>query len=232
MQPIRARSAPAGDEAVDFLAMAAHELRGPVTVIVGLADTLHNLWGTDQFDEVGEEMLGTLARGGRRLLHLVNDLLTSAYLEHGAVAIELDAVPVLPILQWAVSSTSRGDRDLTIDCDPSVHAKVDADRLEQIVTNLVTNALRHGEGPVEVRAAEHPLVMTVRIEVRDHGKGVAVEDVPYLFERFSRLSHHDESSSGLGLAIARDLARAMGGDLTYERADPGSRFVLTLPAPS
>jgi signal transduction histidine kinase len=90
--------------------------------------------------------------------------------------------------------------------------------------------VEHGEPPIEVTAAPAGRGERVAVVVRDHGVGVEPDAALLLFERFSPLARRTPDSTGLGLSIARDLARAMGGDLTYERADPGSAFVVELPA--
>jgi signal transduction histidine kinase len=113
---------------------------------------------------------------------------------------------------------------VVIDIDPDLVIRADPDRLEQILINLTTNALAHGSPPVVIRAqATGDLV---RIEVRDHGDGVPENRRADLFARFGTTG---TGSVGLGLWIARELARAHGGEVGYQPADPGARFIVTLP---
>jgi signal transduction histidine kinase len=149
-------------------------------------------------------------------------------LAHGTLPLKTSAVPLRPILGWAVDAAGATNGDVVVDCDPLLHATVDPDRLEQIVTNLVVNALAHGSAPVRVTAAAARRASRAEVVIRDHGAGVAPSDVPHLFERFSRLAVRRSESTGLGLSISRGLARAMGGDLAYTAAQPGSCFTLTL----
>jgi signal transduction histidine kinase len=109
-------------------------------------------------------------------------------------------------------------------------AVVDRNVLDRVVTNLVTNAFRYGVPPVKVYAERTD--RHFRLTVEDVGRGVSPEFVPDLFERFTRSSREraDAVGTGLGLAIARSYARAHGGDLVYEDAEPhGARFRLVLP---
>jgi signal transduction histidine kinase len=139
------------------------------------------------------------------------------------------SLPVRPILDWAVESTGAAPGDVSIECDALLHGYVDPDRLEQIITNLVSNAVEHGATPFAISA--RPLLYSegVTIVVSDQGKGVGAEDAERLFDRFGALASRTSSSTGLGLSISRDLARAMGGELIYRRLTAGSSFVLTLP---
>jgi two-component system sensor histidine kinase MtrB len=113
---------------------------------------------------------------------------------------------------------------------PELEATVDPIALDRMVSNLIANALRHGEPPVTVTAAQHDTHL--RLAVEDQGQGVRPEFVPRLFDRFTRSteSRGRTDGSGLGLAIAQAYARAHGGDIVYEPAVPhGARFELVLP---
>jgi signal transduction histidine kinase len=99
--------------------------------------------------------------------------------------------------------------------------------VEQMLVNLVTNALRHGEPPVVIAARTEGNV--VRISVRDHGAGVPVEDQPFLFERLRPVERHPDSV-GLGLWIVKLLAEAHGGSVSYQTLDAGAEFTIELPA--
>ena len=110
---------------------------------------------------------------------------------------------------------------------PGVRAVVDRARVAQIVENLVANAVRHGAPPVEVVVEDRGAL--VALIVSDAGAGIPEQRRPELFQRFSALAAGG-GGHGLGLYIVRELARAHGGDVTYEAGAPGSRFVVTLPA--
>ena len=213
----------------DFVAMAAHELRGPATVMAGAADTMLRLIDPASIEPDVRELLSMIARNGRHMRKLTIDLLSSAYLERGALPLAIDRLPILPIIGWAVEAATPVDGpDVRIECDPHIIADFDPDRLEQIVTNLVSNAMAHGSPPFVVTVRSTTRGVTVA--VRDFGSGVPAADVDRLFDRFTPLAARTITSSGLGLSISRGLARAMGGDLTYRRVSPGSLFVVDLPS--
>ncbi len=119
--------------------------------------------------------------------------------------------------------------DVVAEIAPELELVTDPDMLERVLSNLLVNALRYGGPPVRVRLEPGPPPQLV---VEDAGAGVDPALVPTLFERFSRGSR-DRRGAGLGLAIARSYAQALGGSLDYERAEPhGARFALTLPEPA
>jgi signal transduction histidine kinase len=124
-----------------------------------------------------------------------------------------------------VSATAPDPHAVEIDVPRDTLAVVDRNVLDRVVTNLVTNAFRYGVPPVKVYAERTD--RHFRLTVEDVGRGVSPEFVPDLFERFAR---GGAVGTGLGLAIARSYARAHGGDLVYEDAEPhGARFRLVLP---
>src|SRR5687768_6615043 len=149
----RPRTGPASpNDAEPFLAVAVHELRAPATVMVGSAETLIQLLDGVAVPTRAHEVIAMLARNGRYLGRLIDDLLSSAFLDHGSLPLNASRVPLRPILGWAADAAGAVDGEVTIECDPLLHATVDADRFEQIVTNLVANAIAHGAAPVTVTA--------------------------------------------------------------------------------
>ena len=225
-----ARVAVAAESEV-FLAQAVHELRSPVTVLCGLAETLGALIEPGQVSPRAALAIEGIARTGRNLRLLVNDLLQSAYLEHGDLPLEPAVLPILPLLQWAVTDAGVGGDDVEIACDPLLHGRFDPDRFQQVVRNLVGNAAQHGAMPIVVAAHASSRGDEVIVSVTDVGLGVTPEDAAHLFDRFGVLAGASTTSTGLGLSIARRLARAMGGDLVYLHTDEGTRFTLTVPGP-
>ncbi|HYF73337.1 MAG TPA: HAMP domain-containing sensor histidine kinase, partial [Nocardioides sp.] len=116
--------------------------------------------------------------------------------------------------------------DVVVDVEPGLEVLVDAQRVEQVLYNLVNNALRHGRAPVVISA--RMLAGTVEIAVEDQGDGVPDGDVQFLFDRFSS-ADHSPHSVGLGLWIVRTLVAAHGGEVRYEAPRGGARFVVSLP---
>ncbi len=213
----------------NFIALAAHELRTPMTTIHGFVTTLHHLG--DRLDErQREEVRGALLQQTQRMAALVEQLLDLSRLDADAIEIAPERVDVREQVQQIVTTAVANPDAVEIDVADDTVAIVDRNALERILTNLVTNAFRYGQPPVRVHAERTD--RHLRLSVEDSGGGVSPEFVPDLFERFTRSEGSRASAvgTGLGLAIARSYARAHGGDLLYEDADPhGARFKLVLP---
>lgn len=214
----------------NFIALASHELRTPAAIIHGLASTLH-LRG----DQLGDDQLGTLRRTlyeqTDRMRRLVDQLLDLSRLEANGIRIDPQPLAVLSRLEELVAALA-GDRsqEVTLRVGADLEALVDPNAFDRIVSNLIVNATRYGEPPIEISAEQRD--RHFRLSVADHGRGVPPEFVPQLFERFTRsgASRGRSEGAGLGLAIAKSYAQAHGGDLFYEQVHPhGARFQLVLP---
>jgi signal transduction histidine kinase len=219
-----------------FVSTVAHELRTPLTGLSGYLDLILDGHVTDaeverEFLERGQTIVASMAA-------LVDDLLELSRLESGTLALEQGPFSVADALN-AVSAgllpiaLDRGVR-LQVTAPPRLRAATgDRRRVEQIVTNLAANAIKFaGDRPVElVGRFDGPVAV---IAVRDHGPGIAENDRERIFERFYRMADHEPiTGTGLGLPIARDLARAMGGELDAASIlGTGSSFVLVLPGPA
>jgi signal transduction histidine kinase len=214
----------------NFIALAAHELRTPVTSINGVIQTLH-VRG-ELLDEEQRVLLRDMLRDqGRRLGTLVEQLLDLSRLDADAISIDPEVLPVRERVEELVRSTA-GERleDVKVEVPADLEASIDPSAFDRILSNLVANALRYGEPPVIVRAEQRD--RHFRLAVEDRGPGVPAEFVPDLFERFTRSARAQERGlgTGLGLAIARSYANAHSGELVYEPASPtGARFELVIP---
>lgn len=219
----------ANEVKTNFIALAAHELRTPMTTIHGFVTTLHHL--ADRLDDEQREQVRTaLIQQTQRMAQLVEQLLDLSRLDADAIEINPGRVRVREQLEEIVAAIAPDPGAVEIDAAADTVALVDRDAIDRIVTNLVTNAFRYGSPPVVIRAAQTD--RHFRIVVEDNGTGVPAPFVPDLFERFTRSEHArgTASGTGLGLAIARSYARAHGGDLLYEDAVPhGARFQLVIP---
>ena len=209
-----------------FMATVSHEIRGPLTAVVGHIELLR----AGVPDEERGEVMATIARAAADLEYLIEDLLVSARAE--ADSLRVAAVPVR--LEAQVAQVLEGlDPSDTAGIDVTVEdcrAVGDPARVRQIIRNLVANALRYG-GPsiaVEVRGAGDLCHLTVA----DDGAGIAPEDRERVFEPFKQATNgrHVAASVGLGLPISRLLAERMGGSLAYRFEGDRSLFDLTLPA--
>jgi len=215
----------------NFVALAAHELRTPVTTVHGFVQTLNHL-GDRLAESQKDELRLALEQQTARMAALVEQLLDLSRLDAEAVEVKPQELDLRQRLEEVVA-VAAGSRlaDVRVEVvGPSV-AVVDPSILDHIVTNLVTNALRYGQAPVLVSAVVDG--GQVRISVEDAGPGVAHEIEETLFERFTRagVARDRVAGTGLGLAIAHAYARAHSGDLRYERGQPaGARFVVELPS--
>ncbi len=212
------------DEQAQFVAVTAHELRGPVGTMAMSAETLRRHWADLEAGE-RDEFLQAMASSANQLNRLLADLLTASRLQASALEIRSGAVPVWRHLEELASVHRKAHPQSVVHLEGDEGAIVHADpgRLTQAMENLLGNALRHGRPPVRVRVVSHPA--TVDIEVRDAGDGVPATMRQRLFDRFATSGHG--GGTGLGLHIVRELARAQGGDAAYRPAD--GAFVLTLP---
>jgi signal transduction histidine kinase len=215
----------------NFVALAAHELRTPMTTIHGFVTTLHHL--SDQLeDDQREQLRDALLQQTQRMASLIEQLLDLSRLDAEAIDIVPEPIHVRDHVREIVAAVAPDHGAVEVEIGDDTVAVADRSALDRIVSNLVTNALRYGTPPVIVRAERTD--RHFRLSVEDRGRGVDAEFVPDLFERFSRSegSRAGAVGTGLGLAIARSYARAHGGDLLYEDATPhGARFLLVLPAP-
>jgi signal transduction histidine kinase len=215
----------------NFVALAAHELRTPVTTIHGFVQTLNHV-GARLSEDQKVEIREALEQQTHRMAALVEQLLDLSRLDAEAVDVRPQLVELEPRLREVVAVAAAGrDEEIRIEVAENASARVDPQILDHVVTNLVTNALRYGRAPVRVTATADD--GRLRVAVEDSGPGVAREIEATLFDRFTRagVARDRVAGAGLGLAIARAYARAHSGDLRYERGDPsGARFVVDLPA--
>jgi nitrogen-specific signal transduction histidine kinase len=217
----------------NFVALAAHELRTPVTTVHGFVQTLNHL-GDRLEESQKDELRLALEQQTARMAALVEQLLDLSRLDAEAVEVKPQELDLRQRLRDVVA-VAAGSRlgDVRVEVIGPTVAVVDPSILDHIVTNLVTNALRYGQAPVLVNAVVDG--GQVRISVEDAGPGVASEIEETLFERFTRagVARDRVAGTGLGLAIAHAYARAHSGDLRYERGQPGgARFVVELPTSS
>jgi signal transduction histidine kinase len=214
----------------NFIALAAHELRTPVTSVHGVVQTLDRL-GDRLPPEAREELAAALRSQSERMRSLVDQLLDLSRLEAETVPINPVRIPVRAEVEVLVAASTQGRAaEVDVRIPETLETVIDRTVFDRVVSNLVTNALRHGAAPIVVRAAQSD--NHFRLVVEDSGSGVPPQFVEDLFERFSR---SDEArargqGSGLGLSIARSYARAHGGDLVHETVEPhGARFELVVP---
>ena len=222
----------------DFVTNVSHELRTPVSVIRANAETL--LLSALENEAETREFLEALLRQADRLARIVADLLELAQIEADQYQLHLEPVLIAPAVQRAleVVDQDRKAKGLSLDLAvaPDLSAQADANALDQIILNLLDNAVKYmlADGHLSIRGSVQP--GHVRIEVADNGPGIALHHRDRIFERFYRVDtgrSREQGGTGLGLAIVKHLALAMHGEVGMAAATPrGSIFWVTLPLPT
>lgn len=209
-------------------------LRGPLGRIVANADSI-NAGGDGPIDPHYADYAADIASAGRHLLGLVDDLVDLEAIERDDFVVEREEVDLSDVVRRAAGllSVRASDGKVTLDrsdLDRPLIAMAEFRRVLQIMVNLIGNAVRYSPRGATVWLRLHPEDGRAVVIVADQGKGIAPEDQARIFEKFERVDTSEAGGNGLGLYIARRLARAMGGDLTVDSAlGMGARFVLTLP---
>ncbi len=209
----------------EFVSMVSHELRTPLTGIAGFAGTLAESWMTLSSREV-DEFLSIMGHETEHLANLVEDILVIPRLEAGQLRLDPEELDVA-VEAHAVASVVFSESDYAVSIPSGVTVFADRTRLRQIMRNLLDNARKYGGDQILIEGEmSGPGLYTVAVS--DNGGGVPPHDRERIFEHFEQLSTGDariQQGVGLGLPIARKLARAMGGDLWYEDRFPvGARF--------
>ena len=219
----------------DLLGFAAHDLRSPLTGIVGFADMI----GEDA--EPGSDLadfVGVIRKDAQRMLSLIDDLLVTAAIDGQGVTLnaapaDLSALVREVVAAYRPRAEAKGQSLRLVGADAPAVAALDVERFREVVDNVVSNAVKYTPpgGAVEVAVRAGP---SHAVSVSDTGPGLTAEDQRKLFGRFQRLSARPtggESSTGLGLAIARDLVELHGGAIAVESGPGrGATFTITVPA--
>jgi signal transduction histidine kinase/PAS domain-containing protein len=212
-----------------FVASVSHELRTPLSAVLGFAEELRNRAGSFQPGEV-TEMLEVIADQSKDMADMVEDLLVAARAEIGTISVRPQTVYLRSQAEAALAAIDSMHTDRVQVTGGPGKAWADPTRTRQIIRNLLTNAIRYG-GDKVVAEASSSGDFTV-LSVRDNGPGLPQTEWERIFEPYQRA--HDvptqTGSIGLGLTVSRQLARLMGGNLTYRSAAEESIFELTLPA--
>jgi len=208
----------------EFVAMASHDLRTPLTSVKGFSRMMLDL-GERLTPEKQHGFLEAIFRGATQASVLVDDLLTLSQIQAGALPTNAQNVSVAAVVREAITTSGVAAEDAI---DAGLVVRADPHHLERILVNYLTNAMRYGVAPVVVTADLVDEI--VDIAVHDGGPGVPAEFIPRLFTRFARADTSRSDGTGLGLSIVRGLARANGGDSYYDATADGPRFGVRLPS--
>jgi len=218
----------------DFVATVTHELKTPLTSLLGYAQILRKR-ATELKPEQREEFFTIMAKQGERILRLIEELLQSSRLEAGAPKLRrepLDMKAIAGELEKELSSMSRShDLEFTVP-DKDLGLYGDATAIEHILTNLLENAIKYSKPDTTIRFSVEELGTEVHIKIADEGQGIEPEDLPFIFERFRQAQGNGKTrnSVGLGLYIVRSLVNAHGGRVWADsKLEQGTTFTVALP---
>jgi PAS domain S-box-containing protein len=222
-----------------FLTALSHELRTPLNAIGGYADLL--LLGVHgPIAGAQREAIDRILISQRHLLRLITDMLDLGRIEAGRLIFQPGPVPLGAVVETVrpMIEPQAAAKNIVLewqDADPAVVAMADRYRVEQILLNLVGNAIKYTEPGGRVTVRHRIVEDRATLEVRDNGPGIPADQTEEIFELFSQIGRslaNPHEGAGLGLPISRELARGMDGDLTVESKErEGSVFTLTLPRP-
>jgi two-component system, OmpR family, sensor kinase len=211
-----------------FLSDASHELRTPVTIARGQLELIP----FDQRESDNQRSVTVALEELDRMGRIVEELLLLARLDEGmpltCAPVEIELVLREALLRGMLIER----RTTTVEVDPGLFAMADEDRLLQVLTNLVTNAIQHTDRAATISLSARAEGGRVAIQVTNTGPGISPEDLPHVFERLYRGSRSKQEAStgaGLGLAIAASLTEAMGGNITVSSDTEGTTFRVLLP---
>ncbi len=222
----------------DFIANVSHELRTPIVMLQGYSEAIVDDIAESKEDK--NELAGIIYEESLRMNRLVNELLEIARMEAGHFELNINQVDIEPFIEKIHKKFSglAGDNQITLSLSKELEvpeASFDPDRIEQVFTNLIDNAIRHTDkkGKVEIHVKNN--VHEFHVDITDSGSGIPEEDIPFVFERFykadkSRTRNKEKKGTGLGLAIAKNIMEAHNGTITVKsKLNEGTTFTFRLP---
>ena len=216
----------------DFVSLVSHELRSPMAAVIGSARTLQQRWRELRPDQ-REAFLAVIGDETTRLSALVGDVLDTSRIESGTFGYTFSDVDLAEIVRDSAAAAEIGQDEVRLAQElPTAlpHVRGDAERLRQLMDNLISNAVKYSESGGEVNVHAQVDDGHVVVRVRDTGPGIAPEHQTQIFEKFGRASGSAKPGTGLGLFLARSFAEAHGGSLTVDsQPGEGATFTLRLP---
>jgi signal transduction histidine kinase len=217
----------------DFVSLVSHELRSPMASVIGSAKTLRQRW-RELAPEQRESFLALIDHETNRLAELVSDVLDTSRIESGTFSYTFSDIDVGEIVRESAAAAQSGQDEVHVRAEvrpPLPIVRGDRERLRQVITNLIDNAVKYSPAGGEVDIHAFTENGRITVEVRDSGPGIAREHQTLIFEKFGRVAgEHARPGTGLGLFIARSIAEAHGGTLEVASGEgAGSTFTLALP---
>ncbi len=220
----------------DFIANVSHELRTPMVMLQGYSEAI--LDDIASTDEEKKELVQIIYDESLRLGRLVNELLDLARMESGKVQLNLEEVRIHEFVEKIIRKFQGVSKEKNITLEAHFYNIIysyvfDLDRMEQVLTNLIDNAMRHTEAGGKVELGIEKLEKGLQLQVTDTGSGIPKEDLPFVFERFYKADKartRGISGTGLGLAIARNIVQTHGGEMKVSSEfGEGTTFTVFLP---
>ena len=217
----------------DFVSLVSHELRTPMASVIGSARTLQQRW-RELTPEQRESFLELIAGETNRLATLVADVLDTSRIEAGTFSFRFGDVDLGELVRDSVATAGLASDEVAVRSEvrePLPRVRGDAERLRQVLMNLIDNAIKYSPAGDEVEVRAYAEDGHVHVNVRDNGPGISHEDRRLIFEKFGRVtSGNTRPGTGLGLFIARSIAEAHGGTLdVHSVPEHGSTFTLSVP---
>lgn len=220
----------------DFIANVSHELRTPISMLQGYSEAIVD--DIASTDDEKKEIAQVIHDESLRMGRLVNDLLDLARMEAGHISLNLEDISITEFID-KINRKFQGlakDKKITLDADVSINKPdflLDPDRIEQVLTNLIDNAIRHTSEDGTVKIEVEELDNGLTISVQDSGSGIPQEDLPFVFERFYKADKartRGRAGTGLGLAIVKNIIEAHKGKIqVHSKIDEGTTFSFFLP---
>ncbi|MCM3315939.1 ATP-binding protein [Rummeliibacillus stabekisii] len=221
----------------DFIANVSHELRTPIAMLQGYSEAIID--DVVSSEEERNEMIRIIYDESQRMGRLVTDLLDLARMESGNITLYKEVVPITPVFERITQKFVQAAREKHITLtysssfDDVTLISLDEDRIEQVLTNLIDNAIRHTREKGIVQVVVDQQQDYARIQVKDNGAGIPKEDIEYVFERFYKADKartRGKGGTGLGLAITKNIIEAHKGRILVEsEVDVGTSFIFYLP---
>jgi two-component system, OmpR family, sensor histidine kinase ResE len=225
----------------DFVANVSHELKTPIAMLQGYSEAIVD--DIAESEEEKKELAGIILDESKRMGRLVNELLDLARLEAGHMKLHYSSLPIIPFAERIVRKFQgpAKDREIQLNLEFKKNLKslqeemdIDPDRIEQVLTNLIDNAIRHTSQGGFVNLTVEVSDQNVKFFVKDNGTGIKEEDLPFVFERFYKgdkaRTRGKSGGTGLGLAIARNIVEAHGGQISvHSKNNEGTTFSFVIP---
>ncbi|WP_209122528.1 ATP-binding protein [Alkalihalobacillus sp. BA299] len=220
----------------DFIANVSHELRTPISMLQGYSEAIID--DIAQTDEEKKEIAQIIYDESLRMGRLVNELLDLARMEAGHIELQVQSVNAKELSEKITRKFQGLAKEQGIELSATISddlttAQFDPDRIEQVLTNLIHNAIRHTNKGGRVQLSVRPIESYLRFDIEDSGSGIPEEDLPFVFERFYKADKartRGRSGTGLGLAIAKNIVEAHGGEISvHSKINEGTTFTFQIP---